>query len=534
MDYLARAMLGLLNGSFSFRPAPGVAIALFLSGCGGSVTVPNHDTFGIGTSSVALTTVDITQGGPCSVSVDGFVWYALPNGIVPPIDFEHVNCKAPATISSSAVPALPNWSRPSAPTQALFVATSLQEAYSLQGMQQIAGLAQTAKIPVTWMIGNPTYITSNSAYYNELHAEDGDDVQLEESSTLYELAKQQFSWYVPAVSIEGAGRERNIAGGIALGNAGFWGITWNSHGTDNTSDEGAPWGTYCADVTSYKRPSPNGNCDLVSFEWTARDLTRSYLANTNAQGYSAEAAFSTDPDDVLQRGGFNPVTGASYERAIVDAYAAAGVSQPLVMMSQQESMDEATHGAADDDVLGALYQEAVQDGMKGVTLSQALNLAKSFSAKPRAIAFPFIPGGIETAYNGVPFTPATIDFHDNTAGMTFISGHTLPSRLFEYAQDPVSVFNQTLVQTLPSSPVFPVLTGVTAAAGSLRFSFETSQALHFGIALWSDPATLGLSGSNVTAAGHAGAVIMFDLPAGKSTQIVPCSACNSTTFTYSS
>jgi len=272
----------------------------------------------------------------------------------------------------------------------------------------------------------------------------------------------------------------------------------------------------------------------VSFEWTARDLTRSYLADTNAQGYSAEAAFSTDPDDVLQRGGFNPQTGASYERAIVDAYAAAGVSQPLVMMSQQESMDEATHGAADDDVLEALYQEAVQDGMKAVTLSQALTLAKSFSAQPRAIAFPFIPGGSETAYNGVPFTPATIDFHDNAAGMTFVSGHTLPSRLFEYAQDPVSVFNQTLVQTLPSSPVFPILTGVTAVAGSLRFSFQASQATHFGIALWSDPATLGLSGSNVTAASHAGAVITFDLPAGKSTQIVPCSACNSVTLTYSS
>ena len=64
---------------------------------------------------------------------------------------------------------------------------------------------------------------------------------------------------------------------------------------------------------------------------------------------------------------------------------------PSSMMSQQESMDEATHGAADDDVLSALYQEAVQDGMKGVTLSQALNLAKSFSAQPRAIAFPLHP-----------------------------------------------------------------------------------------------------------------------------------------------
>ena len=39
--------------------------------------------------------------------------------------------------------------------------------------------------------------------------------------------------------------------------------------------------------------------------------------------------------------------------------------------------------------------------------------------------------------------------------------------------------------------------------------------------------------TNVTPAGHAGAVVTFDLPAGNSTQIVPCRACNSVTFTYS-
>ncbi len=493
--------------------------------------VPNRDTFGIGFSSVSLRTVDLAQGGPCSVSVDGLIWYTLPNGPLPPIDFQHVHCNAPATIGATTVPPLPVWSRPSAPTQAIFVATSLQETYSLQGMQQIAALAESAKIPVTWMIGNPTYITSNAAYYDELHAAFGDDVQLEDNATLYTLARQQLPWFEPAVSVEGAGHERNIAGALALGNAAFWGITWNSHGTDNTSDEGAPWGTYCADLTSYKRPSPDGSCELISFEWTARDLTRAYLADTSARGYSAEAAFSTDPDDVLDRGGFDTEAAAAYERSIVDAYAAAGVSQPLVMMSQQESDGET---AADDRVLQAIYQEAVKVGMRPATLREALAPARSFSAQPRAIAFPFIQGGMETAYNGVPFTPATIDFHDDAAGMTFLSGHTLPSRIFEYAQDPMSAFDATLVETLPSDAAFPQLTGVTATAGHLRFSFRAAQASHFGVALWSDPATLRLTGPNVTPAGHAGAVITFDLPAGSSTQIVPCGGCDTATFPYSS
>jgi hypothetical protein len=166
-------------------------------------------------------------------------------------------------------------------------------------------------------------------------------------------------------------------------------------------------------------------------------------------------------------------------------------------------------------------------------LRQALPLAKTFSAAPRAVAFPFIPGGMTTAYNGVPFTPATIDFHDDLAGMTFISGHTLPSRLYTYALDPVSTYDKPLVETLPASSSFPRLTGVSVTNGKMSFSFDAPAALHFGIALWTDPSTLGLTGSNVTRAGHAGVVVTFDLPGGASTESISCGGCTSTTFPYS-
>ncbi len=484
----------------------------------------------------ALTTVDESSAGPCAVSTDGFVYYTLPAGAFAPIDFTNVNCTNSATIDANAHPPLPAWSHANGPTQAIFVATSLQEDYSLDGMQNIEGIASSAGVPVTWMIGNGNYLTTNggAAYYNQIHASNGDDVELEDNSGLYSLAHGLLPWYAPAVSVEGAGRERNIVGALDLGNSGFWGITWNSHGTDNTSDEGAPWGAYCADANSYKIPSPTGSCALLSFEWTARDLTRAYLTNTNASGYSAEAAFSTDPDDVLQRGGFDQADAEAYERSLVDAYAAAGVTQPIVMMSQQESIDESMYGTADNPVLAALYQEAVSDGMKPMTLRQAVAAAPAFAAKPRAIAFPFIAGGIQTGYNGAPFSPATIDYHDDIAGMTFLAGHTLPARMFVYAQDPVSTFNHPLVETLPSDPTFPQLLGVATASGTLSFTFQAPSAIHFGVALWTKPATLMLSGGNVTPAGRAGVVVTFDLPAGRSTQSVPCGGCTSTTFPYSS
>src|SRR5208283_2423623 len=114
---------------------------------------------------------------------------------------------------------------------------------------------------------------------------------------------------------------------------------------DGTWDLGAPWGTYCADPRAYKRPDPSGDCPLLAFEWTARDLTRAYLSGR-------EDWFSTDPDD-LRRAGFSTGAAIDYVRAVIDAYAAAGTSQPLVVVAQQESYEGA--GGEDGEILDALY-----------------------------------------------------------------------------------------------------------------------------------------------------------------------------------
>src|ERR1700722_14309465 len=201
------------------------------------------------------------------------------------------------------------------------------------------------------------------------------------------------------------------------------------------------------------------------------------------------------------------------------------------MMSQQESHDEANDPTTDGVVLGALYDEAKRVGMHAMTLSSALPLARSFSARPRAVAFPFIAGGKPTRYNGVSFSPGTIDYHDNQAGMSFIAGHTMPSRLFTYARDPVSAFNRPLVETDPG-PAYPQLTRVATGGGALVLHFSSPSAMHFGVAIWTDPQRLGVGGPSVVAAGRAGFVAAFDLPSGESDQSIPCSACGTTTFPY--
>ncbi|HZO94334.1 MAG TPA: hypothetical protein VFB22_11280 [Candidatus Baltobacteraceae bacterium] len=491
-----------------------------LAGCGGSGAVlpplPANRSAVIDTAAQA-----------CVVTVDGFIAYALPAGSFGPID---TNGRAACGGTLAATPPIPAWAHPAGPTKTVFVATSLQEAYSVDGMQSIESTASAHRLPVTWMIGNGAYL-ANAGLYQSFHAANGDTVQAEPDDSLIAAMQAAFPWYAQTVSVDGAGHERDVAADLARGDTGFWGITWNSHGTDGTYDLGAPWGTYCADPSSYKRPQPDGGCTLLAFEWTARDLTRAYLSDTAREPYGAEAAFSTDPDDLLQRAGFDVAGAQSYVAALADAYAAAGETQTIVMMSQQESANDTASG--DPQVLDALYARAVADGMTVETLPQADAAVRAASAAPRAVAFPYIAGGptFPSIVDGGTVYPATIDFHDTKIGATFLAGHTLPTRAFRYADDPLSSYAAPLAPLPPQQ--YPTLQSAAVHGGSLLLTLQAPAALHFALALWTNPAQSGIAGTNVTPAGRAGAVIVVDLLPGVNQVVVPCARCTSTTFPYS-
>ncbi|MFZ0031120.1 MAG: hypothetical protein WAK84_04525 [Candidatus Cybelea sp.] len=503
------------------KRAPAWLLALGLAGCAGMMPfVPSVP----GGSTAPNSRVVDASSSACEVSYEGVVWYALPARSFSPIDYLRTRCNS-AALSANPNPPRPAWAIPNGPTQTRFVATSYQQAYSLAGMRSIEGSAVAADLPESWMISNFKYLTDDTPLYNSYHEKNGDDVEAQDYGPLIKEMKSRFSWYVPEVSVEGAGHERRIAHLISRGYHAFWGITWNSHGTDGTWDYGAPWGSYCSDPSSYKRPDRNGGCTLLALEWTARDLTRAYLSGD-------EADFSTDPDDLQQRGGFTPQTGATYIREIADAYAAIGQTQPVVMMSQQESHDETNPG--DPQILGALYDQAVHDRMKVETLAQVAADGRTFSVAPRAAAFPFIPGGVavpSSILNGQTLYPATIDYHDKIAGMSFLAGHTLPTRVFEYAEDPTSYYNVPLVSFPPSD--FPTLTGAVVHHGTLSIALSAPVTMHIGIAIWANPRTLGITAPGAIPAGRAGEVIVFDVKAGPNQFSFACPGCKSATFTYS-
>jgi hypothetical protein len=115
--------------------------------------------------------------------------------------------------------------------------------------------------------------------------------------------------------------------------------------------------------------------------------------------------------------------------------------------------------------------------------------------------------------------------------MTFLSGHTQPTRVFRYADNPRSVFDIPLA-TVPIAEL-PTLSSVAVNNGTILFHFQAPSAMHYGVALWSNPSALRITGAGVTAAGSAGVVLTFDLHAGPNDVSFACAGCTGTTFPYS-
>jgi hypothetical protein len=78
----------------------------------------------------------------------------------------------------------------------------------------------------------------------------------------------------------------------------------------------------------------------------------------------------------------------------------------------------------------------------------------------------------------------------------------------------------------------PTLTNIAVTGGAITLHFTAPVALHYGIALWTDPAALGLTGPGVVPAGRAGVVLAFDLQSGPNDISFTCAHCTGTTFPY--
>ncbi len=467
--------------------------------------------FGAQRAPATAPVVDSLAGiSSCRVTSDRGLWYTVRQGAFSPLHVATADC--PADALGVVTAPVPSWAKPDGPTQAVFAAVSLVEKPRGGPLQPLAQTARAAGVPLTFLLGWD-WIPSNVPVIDGEHAL-GDDVQVVPSNV--GLARAAWSWYAPSIAVLGAGMERRVDLTVAQGLGAFWGITWNSSGTDGAFDRGAPWGLYCADPHSYKRPEPDGRCELAGIEWTARDLTMAYESGR-------EDAYSTDPDDLRLRAHLAPSAAAEYEREMVDAYAAAGQTTPLLMIAQEEAAEFAAALADDRPIEQALYERAKRDGMATITLSQAVSRLLPSAPNPRVVAFPAL------AVSG-RYGPATIDAHDARVGLTFSAANLMPDRVFAYDRATTSSLDLPVPQL--SARELPRLLAVSAAGGVLTLRFHAPVATDFGVAFWVDPAVAGWTSPNVIPAGRAGAVAFFDLAAGDDTITLGCRACTSTNFPY--
>jgi hypothetical protein len=469
----------------------------------------------------------MSGGVGCAFSADGLVWYAPRGDRFPPAVARFARCaRGSPTLAALPYPALPEWALPAGRTSAIFVAGSLQDDLSRRGTLEMFALARQAGIPMTWMLGNLVQLRANRDLFARGHDAFGDDLQIEPYDDLRAATIAALPWFRLVATVDGGGHERDIAHDRRMGARAFWGTVWNASGIDGIADRGVPWGTYCADPSSYKRPAASG-CSLLGIEWTARDLTRAYFTGH-------EEAYSTDPDDLYERAALDRAGAAGYARALVDAYAAAGETQPLVMMAQQEAAGAGLDPMGTWSVLSAMYGEARRAGMHALTMSDAVARMEDDDGRPRAVAFPYVPG-LPTVYGAPPGIaqapfPATIDYVDRTVAMTFVAGQAVPLRTFDYRLAGASQWNVPLPQVAPGE--FARLDLAAVGGGAIAVQLDAPVAQRFGLAFWSDPARLGLRGASVVPAGHAGAVAVFDLAPGVTQRVLACAACTRGVLPY--
>ncbi len=183
-------------------------------------------------------------------------------------------------------------------------------------------LAHKHGIPVTWML-SPKSARCEVEMLTRFHEEYGDEAGMmfrfpageghhhSDERTIAEnmsvenyrnhirKQKQEIERYLPWADVKVCGQGIRTDNMIsALEQEGFVGIFGHCYcqiGTDSITDFGMPWGSFPMRSGSAHLPSSRNGENLISFEWTMRDLTKS-MHTTRPE------LWSTDPNDV-ERGG---------------------------------------------------------------------------------------------------------------------------------------------------------------------------------------------------------------------------------------
>jgi hypothetical protein len=119
--------------------------------------------------------------------------------------------------------------------------------------------------------------------------------------------------------------------------------------------------------------------------------------------------------------------------------------------------------------------------------------------------------------------PATLDYVDRWAALTFVAPSLLPVRIFDYAASPHSRWSAPLAAL--AKPEMPALERFVRARGALVLHFFSPVTTRYALAFWTDPRTMRWPPAEAVAAGRAASVVAFDLAAGENDVVVRCGRC---------
>jgi hypothetical protein len=114
--------------------------------------------------------------------------------------------------------------------------------------------------------------------------------------------------------------------------------------------------------------------------------------------------------------------------------------------------------------------------------------------------------------------------------LTFLAGHTLPSRLFRYDVRARSRYDQPLTP-MPESAM-PRLIAARVFAGGIALTIVSPQATPYAVAFWASATRLRIGGRAAIAAGRAGVVVPLTLQRGTQTVVLHCEGCSTSVLPY--
>jgi hypothetical protein len=191
------------------------------------------------------------------------------------------------------------------------------------GIKRMGDIFHNYNIPITWLV-SPKSARCEQEMLTSFHKDYGDEIammfrfdvdslvkhhsneretannmSIEDYRKAIKKQKAEIENYLPWANIRIVGqgiRTENMLRALKMeGFLGVFGHCYCQIGTDSITDFGAPWGSFPMDPKEYHRPVKENEDGLIAFEWTQRDLTKSFHT-------AFPELWSTDPNDV-ERGG---------------------------------------------------------------------------------------------------------------------------------------------------------------------------------------------------------------------------------------